>query len=257
MIVNPARPTFSLCCCVGLFIVWASACTYGAEATSSEIAQFRLVESVPTAGEVGICRSCNIDLTFNTPPAAESAIARNIRIFTGLYEIFGDLKTDLIERRVRFTPAAPMRTNLRHQVYLHEELQNIDGARLGEQLVFDFTTGTHDRSPWEPPPVVSAASVQSTWTEAGCQRSGCHRPPDPPAGVDLSSVAAMRRSLVNVPAGPGQTRIVPGDHARSYLMLKLLGEGGTVGFPMPPGGPRLPRSRLRRVADWIDGGATP
>jgi hypothetical protein len=238
-------------------MAWVSACTYDADATSSDSARFRLVESVPTAGDIAVCRACNIDLAFNIPPAAETAIARNIRIFTGLYEVFGDLKTDLIERRVRFTPAAPMRPNLRHQVFLHEDLQGVDGARLGEHLIFDFTTGTHDRTPWEPPPNGSSASALSTWTEAGCQRGGCHRSPNPPAGVDLSSAQAMRRSLVNIPAGPsGQTRIVPGDHARSYLMLKLLGEGGTVGFSMPPGGPRLPRSRLRQVADWIDAGAT-
>lgn len=235
----------------------ASACTYDAEATSSDTARFQLVESVPTAGDIAVCRACNIDLTFNIPPAAETAIARNIRIFTGLYEVFGDLKTDLIKRRVRFTPAAPMRPNLRHQVFLHEELRGVDGARLGEHLIFDFTTGTHDRAPGEPPPDGSSTAVLSTWTEAGCQLGGCHRSSNPPAGVDLSSAETMRRSLVNVPAGlPGQTRIVPGDHARSYLMLKLLGEGGTVGFSMPPGGPRLPRARLRHVADWIDAGAT-
>jgi len=50
-------------------------------------------------------------------------------------------------------------------------------------------------------------------------------------------------------------RVLPGHHARSYLLRKLLGEGDHLGPQMPPEGPRLSSQELRRVADWIDSGA--
>jgi len=64
--------------------------------------------------------------------------------------------------------------------------------------------------------------------------------------------------LRNVAVSHGsKRRVFVGDHARSYLMFKLLGVGGYVGFPMPPDRPALRRADLRRVVTWIDGGATP
>jgi hypothetical protein len=74
-------------------------------------------------------------------------------------------------------------------------------------------------------------------------------------GLDLSSPEMVRRTLRGVPGSTGMVKVRPGDHARSYLMLKLLGEGGHLGPPMPPDEPRLSRIDLRRVADWIDAGA--
>jgi hypothetical protein len=237
----------------------ATACTYERDPhlspASSEETTFRVVGTAPRAGSIDVSRTGPIEVFFSHPPAAATVVASHVRVYTGLIEVNGDLEADLLRRSVRFTPGSPMRADLRHQVFVHPDLGGLNGATLGGRVVFDFTTGTAVRAPPAPLPTVTSSEVQKAWQAAGCTRGGCHRPSYPPAGVDLSTAAAARRTLVGVESGSGKVRVVAGDHARSYLMLKLLGEGGIDGFRMPSGGARLSNQRLRLVADWIDGGA--
>jgi hypothetical protein len=63
-------------------------------------------------------------------------------------------------------------------------------------------------------------------------------------------------SLIDVPSTqrPELPRVAPGDPWRSYLFLKVLGDGGIDGAPMPPSSapdPRIPAV----VYAWIEAGA--
>jgi hypothetical protein len=88
---------------------------------------------------------------------------------------------------------------------------------------------------------------------AGGPESGCHvanaggmRLPDDPSATNLIDVPSTQR--------PELPRVAPGDPWRSYLFLKVLGDGGIDGAPMPPSSapdPRIPAV----VYAWIEAGA--
>jgi hypothetical protein len=243
--------------------VWCYVCSTGCsyptegEVPSSYVGQrFELQQTTPRAGQQDVLLGAPVDLFFNVPPDPDSVAAPHVRVFSGLIETQGKLKVHLVDRRIRFTPLETLRPDLRHQVYVNQELRGLNGAPLGQTVVFNFTTGSTDRWPVpQPPAEVKASDIQPLWDQ---RCTSCHRGPAPPGEVDLSSAGDALRTLRGAHASYGdKIRVVPGDHAHSYLMLKLLGLGGFVGFPMPPDGGRLPQEDLRKVATWIDGGAPP
>jgi hypothetical protein len=234
-----------------LLVVHLSGCTYFDEPAVAP--GYKLLHTSPSAGELNVSRDRPVDLYFDAAPAAETVAPVDVRLFSGLIENTGSVTLDLVGRRIRFRTLVPLRASLRHQIWINGNIRSLAGARLGEPLIFDFTTGAQADTPAEPPrPEVTARDLQAAWTAC----SACHGISPPRGGVDLSSPEATVRSLSGVTSGgSGLQRVVPGDHARSYLMRKLLGEGGMVGLPMPPDGPRLAAEQVRAVADWIDGGA--
>jgi len=242
---------------VPLVLLWG--CTYEGDPDprpDQTSKTFEIVEYLPSPGQTGVSRATHVDLVFNVPPDAVHVSAAYLRLFSGLYEKLGTRKIDLLRRRIRFTPASAMRAELRYRFFVSAKLRGLNGATLADNVFFDFTTGTGTQPPTvAKPPVVTARDVQSLWA-ARCV--WCHGASRPPARVDLSTPAAALRSLVGAPStGGNRPRVVPRDHARSYLMLKLLDLGGMTGFPMPPLSPALSAAQLRQVADWIDGGALP
>jgi len=82
----------------------------------------------------------------------------------------------------------------------------------------------------------------------------CH-PPN--GGLSLSSVPGPYRALVGAHAtGTGctsETRVVPGDAGKSYLISKLRNRGPICGAPMPYGGPMLSEAQIQVIEAWIDG----
>lgn len=198
-----------------------------------------------------------IDAYFNVPLAGESiASAADFRLFSGLIESYGRVSIDLLERRLRFVPDEPLRPRLRYQMYVWGGVRGVNGARLSESQIFDFTVGTEPGPVLPPaPPAPDADRIQERWT---VRCAHCHGPAQgsPRAGLDLSSRAAARAALAGVPSDgyPALRRVLVGDHARSYLVRKLLGVG-IAGLTMPPDGAPLVAAELREVCDWIDGGA--
>lgn len=90
---------------------------------------------------------------------------------------------------------------------------------------------------------------------AGCQggpESACHALGEGDTHLRLGASG----DLVNVPASerPDMLRVRPGDPARSYLYLKVLGDGGIDGGRMPLDGPVDPRL-APFLASWIEAGA--
>jgi len=227
------------------------ACTYdGEDLLPPPAATFTVVSSVPAPATVGVPRSLPIDVVFNATPDAASVSDLVFRVFSGLIEGTGTVKVDLLARRLRLTPFDPLRPGLRHQVYLASGVRGLSGARLAHTLVFDFTTGEELGTPPAPPAPSTVSSLQPLW-DARC--ASCHGGAAPRAGLDLSSPTTALRDLSSAAVSADLLRVKAGDHARSALMLKLLGEGA-LGLRMPPDAP-LAADQLQQIADWIDAGA--
>jgi len=216
---------------------------------------FQLVRSAPQPGEPGWPRQRPVDLFFNEAPAPESLAEVDLRVFSGLIETPGQVSVDLLERRLRFIPIRPFVSAVRQQVYLSENVRGLSGTKLAHSLFFDFETSTDGGGQLAARPPVSAAALQSTWSS---RCAGCHGAAAAPAGVDLSTVSGALATLKDVPSSSSSLRrVLPGDHSKSYLLRKLLQQGGMRGLPMPPDGGPLSAEELRRVADWVDSGALP
>jgi hypothetical protein len=213
---------------------------------------FSLISSSPAPAEVDFGRAQPIDLVFDAAPDASTVADVEFRVYSGVVEATGAVRVDLLERRLRMHPFLTLRPQLRYQVYLAGAVRGLNGVALGNDLHFAFTTGQQEGEPPRAATQVSAAELQPLWTQ---RCASCHAGSEPPMAVDLSSPEAARRTTAGVPAPLGWLLVSPGDHARSYLMLKVLAEGGHFGSPMPPDTDRLGREELRRIADWIDGGA--
>ncbi len=86
---------------------------------------------------------------------------------------------------------------------------------------------------------------------AGGPESFCHA-----AAAGNLVLPGDGKNLVDFPSTerPELFRVAPGDPARSYLYLKVLGDGGIEGGRMPLGGPADPKLAAL-FADWIEAGA--
>ncbi|RJP76338.1 MAG: hypothetical protein C4524_10260 [Candidatus Zixiibacteriota bacterium] len=92
-------------------------------------------------------------------------------------------------------------------------------------------------------PVSYAADIQPLFT---IRCVACHKPPNPEAGLDLTSWADL------MAGAEGEEVIIPFNAAESELYQKLLpGEEER----MPPGGPYLTEGQTGMIAEWINDGA--
>ena len=125
--------------------------------------------------------------------------------------------------------------------------ENLGGAFSGDgfeggDYVADFIVNV--------PPVLEANlnSIQTLVFDPFC--ANCHFGVMPAGGLDLSSEAASRAGLVDVPSvgDPLILRVDPMNAAGSYLIMKLEGNAG--GLPMPPTG-MLPQPDINVIIQWI------
>ena len=109
--------------------------------------------------------------------------------------------------------------------------------------------------PLDPLASDAALGVRAGQVFGGCQggpESACHALGESGTYLKLG----MDGDLVGVPSTerPSLSRVAPGDPRRSYLYLKVLGDGGIDGGRMPLDGPFDPRL-APFVARWIEAGA--
>ena len=237
-------------------VAMLSACVEGGEVSPRAIlgGDLRIEQVSPLPGARLVPTAAEILLTFNVAPAAEQVRADALRLFSGVAQQPLQLRVDLIERKLIGQPLRPLRSDLRYRVFLREGLRALDGTILAEAFDSTFVTGREPGDPPPPPAPITLEQLQPLW-QRRCV--ACHHAAAAAGGVDLSTPNAARTTLVGQPSSwPGLDRVHPGSHALSYLMRKLLGPPGIVGFRMPPA-PQAPLSAedLRQVADWIDGGA--
>jgi hypothetical protein len=102
-------------------------------------------------------------------------------------------------------------------------------------------------------------SIQDTVFTPRC--AGCHSGlgASLPGAMNLTSAAASRAALVNVPSleQPALNRVTPGNPNDSYLTRKLEGGPSITGDRMPAGGPFLPQTQVDQIRQWITNGAAP
>ncbi|MEQ8766802.1 MAG: hypothetical protein RL885_23010 [Planctomycetota bacterium] len=89
---------------------------------------------------------------------------------------------------------------------------------------------------------------------ARCGFSGCHGPPFPSQGLDLSD-GATHGETVNMPSTQAPLDLIePFDPEASYLIHKVRGtqrDVGGTGGRMPSIGPRLTAEEINRIERWI------
>lgn len=110
-----------------------------------------------------------------------------------------------------------------------------------------------------PDPLASNAPLGARAAQVfgGCQggpESACHALGEGNTHLRIGT----NGDLVNVRSTerPSMARVLPGDPMRSYLYLKVLGDGGIDGGQMPLGG-TYDRRLAPFIASWIEGGAPP
>lgn len=242
-----------------LLLTAQTACTY--QATPGPLAStadtLELESLLPAAGSRQVPRDTPVALRFNVPIAGESVSSGvDVRVFSGRVEAPGRATVDLFTREIRFTLFEPLRPELLHHIYISDRIRGLDGSRLGEPVITEFTTGSAERTepPAPEPAAPTAEELQPLW-DRRC--GGCHAGPAPSAGLDLGSAAAARAALVGVRSEQAPLmRVAPGAHAESYLLRKLLRRYAFAGLPMPPDErDALDTASLRRVGRWIDAGA--
>lgn len=97
--------------------------------------------------------------------------------------------------------------------------------------------------------------VFEIFTRRGCTASNCHGSGQ--GGLTMTSASNAYGNLVDQPASgrAGETLVVPGNAAASYLVKKLEGASGIAGARMPLGGQPLDNIDLTNVKNWINQGA--
>ena len=85
-----------------------------------------------------------------------------------------------------------------------------------------------------------AGNIQPIFNRS-CALSGCHVPGALGGNLDLSPGAAYKQIVDHDSfQQPKRKRVLPGDPANSYLVMKIEGTPGISGLPMPQGCPVPP-----------------
>ena len=97
------------------------------------------------------------------------------------------------------------------------------------------------------------ADIQEIFTRTGCAASSCHGT-SAQAGLTLTTGNAYGE-LVNVTATQSALfRVLPGDPANSYLIMKVEGTAA-IGGRMPLGASALDNIDIQNLKNWISSGA--
>ncbi len=120
-----------------------------------------------------------------------------------------------------------------------------------------FYCGGNNADEEEPPMVISDPSfanhIQPIFTN-NCALGGCHNSTEQ-AGLNLSQGSAYGEIVdVNSTQVPSLKRVLPGDAANSYLVMKIEGTQ-SVGVRMPKDRSSLSSVSIQNIKNWINRGA--
>lgn len=244
-----------LCCALGAGCIWPTDKPYLA---AQDPPPLELVSSAPENGAEGVPPDGVLRFTFDEPVHPDAVSRETVWLTAGTSDVASSRGVHLLDCTVTLRPHEPLSPLLSHRA----EVVGVYGFTVGplaEPHAVVFTTG--DATVSEPRP--SSPTLAEVFTAVFAPRcAGCHSGAWPPAGLDLSTVDNAAAGLISreSPLRPGSTLVVPGRHASSYLMWKLMDLPPIFGDAMPPTGD-WPSDRrcgtadadLRLVADWIDG----
>lgn len=124
----------------------------------------------------------------------------------------------------------------------------VAAVSCGGDGVIDMGTGPLPGGP-------TLNSLQSSIFTPKCAVVGCHAPPFPEQGMDLSA-GSTYVNIVGVEGTelPAFERVTEGVSADSYLYMKVAGDPRIIGDRMPLGG-MLTAAEIDAIRAWIDAGA--
>jgi hypothetical protein len=175
----------------------------------------------------------------------------------------GYMKTDTGTDTVPGTrmPLANQPPNVPDMLALMCFIEGLDPAATQWNLgsAIDYNKCTYS----ENPSALSLAGSGDTWTgrvlpilQSNC--GGCHGGSNPQAGLDLLTGTAeeiRQRLLKPSSQNPSMQLVLPGSLDKSYLFLKLTGDGSISGSRMPinplNGNASLPEAELKSIENWI------
>ncbi len=217
-----------------------------------------LVSTAPNSGADGVPVDSELVFTFDAPVHPDAASRDTIWLTASNVDVPSSRRVHLLDCSMALRPHEPLRPLLTYRAEL-EGVYGFEAGPLDSTRTVVFTTSDATAAP----PATTPPTLDEVFTTVIVSRcAGCHSGTLPPAGLDLSTPAAASAGLISreSPLRPGSTLVVPGRHASSYLMWKLLDLPSVFGDPMPPSGD-WPADRgcgttdaeLRLVAAWIDG----
>jgi hypothetical protein len=114
----------------------------------------------------------------------------------------------------------------------------------------------------EPTPITKPSTKTASFktdivpiVQESCALTACHSSKESNLGIFLAFDAAQIYGELKKtsPTAAGEKFVVPGDPAKSYLIVKLEGKQ-SVGTEMPPG-EKLPLAQIELFKKWIADGA--
>lgn len=235
--------------------------------------------SIPADGATAVAREVDFRVFFDRPLLPATVHRGNVRVESGAISEFVSVRFDPVDESVVIVAYSgqPLDADVTYRLVV-EAVRDHEGRPLGEAHTIRFRTGS-DLGLAPVPPRVSFADVQPI-LESACALSGCHAPPEPALGLDLSSADAIELTAIGaisreLPAGttgveggrgalafaamPIVDRVGAGGFPEtSYMLYKILGTEGILGERMPlgvGGSAPLTAAETRLVADWILSGA--
>ncbi|MFH2005263.1 MAG: Ig-like domain-containing protein [bacterium] len=239
----------------------AGACHFNTDEpylAGGELVPLYVHSSDPANGVTDVERNGALVVFFSDRVDPATVDATTVALSAGAEGVASTSRADLLDCSVVVRPSATLEPLTEHRLAI-TSLRGLSTGELSAPASLLFTTGqvTDDATAGVPPTLTELTS------EVFATRCvSCHGPYRPSADLDLSTPETAEQGLIGVPSKyrPAHTLVVAGDHARSYLMRKLLWLPGIFGDPMPPSGDwpmdrhcRTPDRDLRRVAAWIDG----
>jgi hypothetical protein len=239
----------------------------------SEVPAARVVATVPRDGEMGVDRRARIEVRWERPVLPRSIRGASVDVWSGERFSSRTVRADPVGSGIVVTLGTTLEPRARYHLRV-SGMRDLD-ARAMEGAEIVFHTGDAATTP-VPDPV-------PPWSEIGpllaARCAGCHGGPRPALGLDLASAEGVRATAIgraSTEAGPlpsatasgivgglgGAFRIAAlggvGRPEDSFLVYKILGDPH-AGERMPPevdaGSGPLSQGEIRRISDWILGGA--
>ncbi|MDY0002922.1 MAG: hypothetical protein RBU30_16605 [Polyangia bacterium] len=214
----------------------------------------------PRSGEERVSRNQTIRFFFDGRVHPDSLGTQTLALTTGSSVIRCSRRVDLLDCSADLLPQDTLRPSLLYRA-IARDLRSVAGGAQSEPVELLFVTGDATSTA----PAAPAPELGLLVAEVFAPRcASCHSGYQPPSGLDLSTEAAARETLLGRESlyQPGVRLVSPGRHAASYLLWKLLALPGIWGDPMPPRtASSWPTDRscgtldqdLRRIAAWVDG----
>jgi len=188
-----------------------------------------------------------VDVWFDRFLDPDSVSANSVRIESNGQVVRATAIYDVLDRRVRVTPARDLDPSLAYLVVVTEDVRSIDGTPVAASQQELSTGPAGDDEPAERAPI--GWGEAETLIASSCESATCHGDDETAAtcgvpapfrvamGLELDAPESIRRTAIDVPARqwPRFVRIEPGRPDRSYVTYKLVdfGEEIVIGNVMP------------------------